>query len=347
MEQVHFDHTIPSSSQNIISIRREWPQLGRALYQLEHDAVDANPHYTDEQKGAQRQKAREIVLAQCDIHEEQYEAFEVVRLSRAAEIVGTPHYVAAVGHERDLPYTGLEGYYAGSEQQANRPGLTPEQIITEEATIGLGLLNETKKHCVETYSWAHFTKMLRALDQDTAAVEVEDVRTIGFMWTKVVRRLRDRIYRNPEYPGTPLEEVEAMFSNDPALANDPRLLAAYKEIHQLAPEHGQPVHLTYDRQAVFSSRVAEYSQFRDQTYALLRSAPRAAHSVAYAIMDNDFAHATIIETRILPLFAGRNNGPPYLVSLTPEQLEGYLFLSKLGCIGGNPLVRCVLTQEEY
>ena len=82
MEQTDFNNNT-STSHNSISLRREWPQLGRALYRLEHDAVDANPALTEEQKREQRQRARDTVFAQCALHEEQYEAFEVVRLGRA------------------------------------------------------------------------------------------------------------------------------------------------------------------------------------------------------------------------------------------------------------------------
>jgi hypothetical protein len=48
-----------------------------------------------------------------------------------------------------LIYTGLEGYYAGSEKTATRPGMTPEDILLEEASLGAELLKTIKKDAVE------------------------------------------------------------------------------------------------------------------------------------------------------------------------------------------------------
>ncbi len=329
-----------------IRIQRAWPQLGRALYQLEHDAFDSRSDLSQEQKSEQRKLAKEAVLAQCDSHEEEYEAFEVVRLGRASAIVGNPRFMGKTGEEYDLPYTGLEGYYAGSEQSPQRPGMRPEQIIEEEAAIGLDLLAEIKKRCIETYSWAHFARMRHALDQATTEAEVEDLRTIGTAWTIVVRRLRERIYQNPEYPQTPLEEVRALLDNNPALVNDKQLKAAYPEIMQRSAPNEHAPQPDHEKSARFAGRLTEYHQFRDETYELLRSVPSTMRQVSYLVDDADFAHAAIKEQRVLPLLADRNSAPSYLVHLATEQREGYLFLSKLGEIGGNPLVRCVLTQEE-
>jgi len=41
----------------------------------------------------------------------------------------------------------------------------------------------------------------------------------------------------------------------------------------------------------------------------------------------------------------RNYYTPYEVKLTPKQLESYLFLAKLGEIGGDPLTRSALLSE--
>src|SRR5947209_19466495 len=92
-----------------ICIRREWPQLGRALYDLEQDIIDTYPHLTEQQKVEYWNKIRETILEQCHTYEQQYEAFEFVKRGRAVAIVGNPHYQGKDGKEYELPYTGLEG----------------------------------------------------------------------------------------------------------------------------------------------------------------------------------------------------------------------------------------------
>jgi hypothetical protein len=58
------------------------------------------------------------------------------------------------------------------------------------------------------------------------------------------------------------------------------------------------------------------------------------------------ADANITETLYVPEPPDRKSSPPYLVDLTAEQLEGYLFLAHLGEKGGNPLTRSVLLTEH-
>src|SRR2546421_11226451 len=45
-----------------------------------------------------------------------YLAFLLVKRGRGGEIVGNPYAMGKGGSKQELPYTGLEGYYAGSER---------------------------------------------------------------------------------------------------------------------------------------------------------------------------------------------------------------------------------------
>jgi hypothetical protein len=119
-----------------IHLQRAWPQLGRALYTLECEMIDARRGLDERQKHEVRQRLRAAIIEQCGEYEKQYEAYELVREGRAVEIVGNPHYIGRDGKEDELPYTGLEGYYAGSQARPTRPGLTKQQIVEEEANVG-------------------------------------------------------------------------------------------------------------------------------------------------------------------------------------------------------------------
>ena len=63
----------------------------------------------------------------CDIR---YLAFLLVKRGRGGEIVGNPYIMGKGGSKQELPYTGLEGYYAGwknvktswHDLRRNRPG---------------------------------------------------------------------------------------------------------------------------------------------------------------------------------------------------------------------------------
>jgi hypothetical protein len=96
------------------------------------------------------------------------------------------------------------------------------------------------------------------------------------------------------------------------------------------------------RAAVMSSRLQEFTKFRQATYAHLRDSTGIFPHIDYGIEDRELASASIVETLCLPEPGDRNASPPYVVNLTPEQGEGYLFLAHLGEKGGDPLTRSLL-----
>ncbi len=344
--------TLMSEQQSVgkICIQRAWPQLGRVLYNLEREATDVEGDLDEDQKHGRWKRIREIILEQCEKYERQYEAYELVHRGRAAEIVGNPHYRGKDGQEHELPYTGLEGYYAGSEEQPERPGMTKEQIIEEEADIGLDLMKKMKKHSVEHYFGSDFAKTHKAAEGDTEKVDRGDLRNLYFLWTGVVRRLNDRIYENEEYKASPLEQLEAILRADPKLASDEHVQAEYTKLLEEEQKKSKEQRTKEEiekrvKERIFRSRLEEYAAFRSQTYALLKDTCGRFPHIDYCIKDDTVAHANIIETLYLPMLPERSKYPPYLVVLTPEQLEGYLFLSSIGEKGGDPLTRSDLLVE--
>jgi hypothetical protein len=330
-------------------IQHEWPQLARALYDLEQKATAGEKDLDEQQKAEERERIRAFILEQCSAYERPYAAYEYVRRGRAAEIVGNPHYTGKDAQEYELPFTGLEGYYAGSEETPERPGMTKAQIIEEEANIGLELMKKVKKHCIENYCWVSFVKMQRASEDGTA--DVADLRNLYLLWTGVVRRLNERIYENEECRGTPLEQLEAIMRRYPKLAKDKYLLAEYmrllsEEAGLSQQEREEEKAKRVAKQKIFRSRLEEFTKFREATYAHLKDHCQRYPHIHYQIEDKTFADADILETLYLPKPAERSSFPSYLVNLTPEQLEAYLFLAHLGEKGGNPLTRSILLSKE-
>jgi len=332
-----------------IHIQHAWPQLGRELYNLESKMIDARSGLGERQKNEVRERLRRAVIDQCGEYEKQYEAYELVRRGRAVEIVGNPHYIDRYGSICELPYTGLEGYYAGSEERPDRPGMTKEQIVEEEANVGLKLLKEIKKRCIENYSWASFTKLQKASEAGIAGVA--DLRTLDLLWTEVVRRLRQRVYENEEAQRTPLEQLEALMNSDPKIAKDKllqeeraRLFEEEKEIS--TEERATALARKRVRENIFRNRLQEFTNFREETYSRLKDPFGRRPHIEYHIEDKTLAGANILETLSLPRPEDRNCSPLYLVHLTPEQLDGYLFLAHLGERGGDPLIRGILLSAE-
>ena len=97
------------------------------------------------------------------------------------------------------------------------------------------------------------------------------------------------------------------------------------------------------RERIRRERLQAYNHFRESTYAMLKEAGNSAY--AFQVSDSQWTDATITETIRLPQAQARNDYPPVQITLTPEQLEGYLFLAELGDIGGDPLVRSILNAE--
>ncbi len=151
-----------SEQQATIPLQRQWPQLGRELFTLECALIETVVTYdtplTEQEKMERKERIRGYILAQLYRDEEKhsrdarYRAFLVVKKGKAAEIVGHPYHVDTNGTKRELPYTGLEGYYAGSERTSDYPGLSREAIMQEEAQMGVALLRAIKKRSIEKYA---------------------------------------------------------------------------------------------------------------------------------------------------------------------------------------------------
>ena len=345
-------------------LQRQWPQLGRELFTLESTQTAPSARYDPlrvEQKEMERKgNIRGLILAQFyrdedkDSREERYCAFLFVQRGRAGEIVGNPSLIAQNGKKQELPYTGLEGYYAGSEMASEHPGLTREEILQEEAQIGLELLRTIKTQCVENYSWAKFTKLKKALECGEPGVE--DLRIITLLWAEVVTRLRVRVYNNKEFERTlteHIEQLEGLLSVAPARTQEEKeykciLQAEYqrlKEKRNTMSEKEKEDERTCrrERERIRRERSREYDQFRSETYSMLEAGKSA---YAISIKDSQLKEATIIERIKLPPTHERNEYPPSEVRLTPEQVEGYLFVAQLGNIGGDPLARSSLVSEN-
>lgn len=345
-------------------LQRQWPQLGRELLTLEstHTAPYARyaPPRVEQDEMARKGSIKGLILAQLYRDEDKYSrdarycAFLFVQKGRAGEIVGNPTLRANNGKKQELPYTGLEGYYAGSERTSEHPGLTREEIIQEEAHIGLELLRTIKKQCVENYSWVRFAKMKKALE--SGEPDVEDLRNITLLWSEVVMRLHVRVYNNKEFEMTlteQIEQLEKLLSVAPARTKEEKeykniLQAEYQRLKEerssMSEEEKEDERkCRRERERIRRERSREYEQFREETYGLLEIG-KSAYDIS--ISNSKMKEATIIERIKLPKTHDKNEYTPSEVRLTPEQLEGYLFLAQLGNIGGDPLVRSSLISEN-
>lgn len=344
-------------------LQRQWPQLGRELLTLEstHTAAYAryDPLRVEQVEMERKGSIRGQILAQLYRDEDKYSrdarycAFLFVQKGRAGEIVGNPFLVAENGKKQELPYTGLEGYYAGSERTSEHPGMTREEIIQEEAQIGLELLRIIKKHCVENYSWARFTKMKKALE--CGEPDIEDLRIITLLWAEVVTRLHVRVYNNKEFEGTmteQIEQLEKLLNVTPSRTKEEKeykniLQAEYQRLKEernamSEAEKEDERKIRRERERIRRERTREYDQFREETYSMLEVG-KSTYDIS--IRDSKMKDATIIERIKLPKTHDKNEYMPIEVRLTPEQVEGYLFLAQLGKIGGDPLARSSLISE--
>ena len=345
-------------------LQRQWAQLGRELFTLEGALTDSfvtnETPRVEQEEMERKERIRNRILAQLYRDEEKfsrdarYRAFLLVQKGRAGEVVGNPSLVAENGKKQELPYTGLEGYYAGSERTSEHPGMNREEIIQEEAHIGLELLRSIKKHCVENYSWARFAKMKKALERGEP--DVEDLRAITLFWAEVVTRLHVRVYNNKEFEGTLTEQIEQLdklLSMAPARTKEEKeykniLQAEYQRLKEerssMSEEEKECERKTRrERERIRIERSKEYNQFREETYDMLNEVGKSAYDVS--ISDAKLEEANIIEKIQLPETRDRNDYTPNEVRLTPEEVEGYLFLAQLGNLGGDPLARCALISE--
>lgn len=347
----------PTSSPAAVpsSIRHEWPLLGRELFTMEQLLLDPldGTILTPEKKAEKQAQIRETVIAQLYRDEEKYSldlrhcALLLLKKGRGGEIVGNPFCLDKGGIRQELPYTGLEGYYAGSERTRQRPGLSREEILLEEATIGADLLSSLKKHHVAHNSWASLVNLEHVLVG--AKPDMEDLRAIDVLWAAVVRKLHTRVYHHPDYEMTlteRLEHLEQLLGSTPGRTPEAQAIRAEYErlLHEKqamsGEEHEQETQERSRRQWIRRDRWRAYQRFREETYQLLKAAGN--HEYDVRIQDGSLEDANIIETITLPAIPGRETYPPTQVVFTLAQLEGYLFLARLGDIGGDPLMRSVL-----
>jgi hypothetical protein len=192
------------------SIQRGWPSLGRELVAREQRFV--SPSATDQHAQATREHLRQETLSQVYQAEGQYSrvtrylAFLLVKYGRGAEIVGNPVFIKTDGTCSLLPYTGLEGYYAGSAQTALFPGLSPHDVLCEEARKGVQMVKALKKDAIEHDSWAAYAHMRHTLEGKEQRREAIGVlRTI---WMMLISQMRGRVYHHAEFEQALIERIE-------------------------------------------------------------------------------------------------------------------------------------------
>ena len=345
-------------------VQRQWPQLGKELYSLER-ALAA--HFVTYGQTLPLNKKMEIaerfknrVFAQLYNDDEKYSpetryrAFLVVKNGKAGEIVGNPYIIDRSGKRQQLPYTGLEGYYAGSMKTSTYSGMTPEQVVREEAHIGLDMLKSIKKHAIERYTWASYAKMKKGLE--SGEPDIEDLKTIEILWAEIVRRLHVRVYENPEFEMTiteQYEQLEKLVSIAPTRTKEEKaykvvLEAEYdrlnNEISNMSEEKKeQEKQERKERERIRKERSQAYNRFRDTTYAMLKETGNDNYGIR--IKDTQWLQANIIETIELPRTQDREDYDLTRVELTPEDVEGYMFLTELGDLGGDPVARSVLNAS--
>jgi hypothetical protein len=349
------------------TLQHQWPLLGKKLFALEHTHTDTSgankKPLTEQEKEEKRADIRNAIVAQLFREEETYArdtrhlAFLFLKAGRGGAIVGNPTTITKVGKKQELPYTGLEGYYAGSEKTNERPGMTPEAILLEEADIGAHLLGSIKKQAIEQNSWVTFSGLKHVLDGGEPGLE--QLRTIQLLWSMIVRQLHVRIYRNAEFELTLTEQIEQieqlqhLFRGTSGMTLEEKqmresLQAACdrlkQELENLSDEDRKKERRERrSREWIRSDRLAEFHRFREETYQMVTSSGQSQYNIG--VQDASLAIATIVETITLPKIPGRDAYSPTPVHFTQGQLEGYLFLAKLGAIGGDPLARSVLVSK--
>jgi hypothetical protein len=345
-------------------LRHQWPLLGKELFVLEHTLTDTpgtnRQPLTESEKREKRAAIRNAVVTQLFREEgtytrdTRYLAFLLIKAGRGGAIVGNPYTIARGDMRQELPYTGLEGYYAGSERTPERGGMTPEEIIQEEANIGAQTLKGIKKHAIAQNSWVTYSHLKHALEEEKPGLE--ELRAFRVLWSAIVRQLHVRIFHNAEFELTlaeRIEQLEQLLSGLPGRTAEEkqsvkdirsecdRLKRELENLGEAERENERRVRRTRER--IRSDRLAEFQRFREETYQALTEPEQERYLIG--VQDASLEEATILETINLPKTPDRNTYPPTPVHLTLEQLEGYLFLARLGEIGGDPLARSVLVSQ--
>lgn len=331
-------------------IQHQWPVLGQELVEREECLVPASA--SSQHRQALQEHLRQETLTQLYQADGQYSratrylAFLLLKYGRGAEIVGNPVVAVPGGDRLALPYTGLEGYYAGSAQTNLYPGLSQSDILHEEAERGVQIVKRLKKDAVEQNSWAEYIHLRHVLEGK--AQQREMLRKLQTLWLTQVSQLRSRVYHNPEFALTPTELVER--SEQVAGHGADQSFAWQKEHNQLKEacamlseeEKVQERNERKRRETIRGERVQDFQRFRDATYHLLEESNQDYYEVN--IQDSSWDKASLIETIVLPRLPAREAYPLVEVHFTSEELDGYLFLAQLGEIGADPLTRSDLVD---
>jgi hypothetical protein len=347
------------------SLHHEWPLLGQAFYLLELKLTGTSTAEHQPQNGQKKREQQEVLrsmlIAQVYADQGSYSrdtrhlAFLLLKAGRGGEIVGNPFALTPDDKQQELPYTGLEGYYAGSQLTSEHPGMTAEAILQEEANIGAELLKNLKRRAIEDYSWSNFIHMKHALAQGNPGAEM--TRTLQRYWSVIVRRLHVRVYQNPEFELTLLDHIAQVEQEIREMAGrteevgeakkegEAQLASLKQELTNMSEtEQKQQWQETKRRERIRAQKVAAFLRFREDTYRILSASGQGHYEVG--IQDTSLEKALIVENVMLPNIPDRTTYPRVSVSFTPEQNEGYLFLAKLGELSGDPLVRSVIALSE-
>lgn len=232
--------------------------------------------------------------------------------------------------------------------------MTPEEIIQEEANIGAQTLKDIKKQAIAQNSWVTYSRLKHALEEEKPALE--ELRVFRVLWSEIVRQLHVRIFCNAEFELTlteRIEQLEQLLSSLPGRTAEEKQLGKdlssvcdrlKRELQNLSEaERAYERQERRARERIRSDRLAEFQRFRDETYQMLTEPEQERYLIG--VQDASLEEATIVETIKLPKISERNVYSPTPVHFTREQLEGYLFLARLGEIGGDPLARSVLVSQ--
>lgn len=343
-----------NGTSRILSIQRHWPALDEGLFALEQ-LFSHTP-------GTARQgqhKVHQYILAQLYQAEGQYSritrylAFLLLRYGRGAEIVGNPVFLRRDGTRQALPYTGLEGYYVGSEQTSSYSGLSKSEILREEAVLGEQILKMLKKTAIEHNTWANYAYLRSTLQGKEQSREA--LKTLQHLWMNIVSRLRCRVYHNAEFQQTITEQIEyeeQMPGNRAAPGSGAcwqdaarEELAQLRETYRLLTEteKAQEREERRRREKVRHQRVAALQRFRHETYTILEESNQESYNVG--LRKSARNKTDLLETITLPGIALRKTYPIVEVYLTPGELDGYLFLAQIGEFGADPLARSALVSR--
>jgi len=176
------------------------------------------------------------------------------------------------------------------------------------------------------------------------------------LWEQVATRLHVRVYNNREFEATiseKLEQLEKLLSSAPARTKEEKeyksiLKAEYQRLknerNNLSEEEKEDERKERrKRERIRRERLRAYNHYREETYDLLKEAGKSEYAIR--VRDANWTEATIIETIRLSKACEKSDYTPLEVKLTPEDLEGYLFLARLGEIGGDPLARSILISK--